>query len=145
MSDLVDEIQEILEEEARSHLDAGWAEVGLVENEIGPTLHLEPMKLGAAPLEIHFDSDELLVCSPGRNDMVCEFFSEEPEELTIQVRALAAAVVSGGYSERKREGTPNLEAQWPGPDGKMQEAERVILAILLPNQGEWRTVTYEPY
>jgi hypothetical protein len=145
MPELELEIQEILEEEARDALAAGWAEVRAVESAIGLTLHLEPVKLQAAPLEIHFDSDELLVCSPGRNEMLCEFFSTEPEELKVQVRALAAALVSGSYSERKRRGSPNIEAEWPGPDGRMHKAEQVVLAITLPKQGEWRAISYEPY
>ena len=145
MPELEHEIQEILEEEARDALAAGWAEVRAVESEIGLTLHLEPMKLKAAPLEIHFDSDELLVCSPGRNDMICEFFSEEPEEIKVDVRALTAAVVSGRYFERKRKGSPNTQAEWPGPDGEMKKAEQTVLAISMPGQGEWRTIAYEPY
>src|ERR1700750_628985 len=110
MPELEHEIQEILEEEARDALAAGWAEGRAVESEIGLTLHLEPKKLKAAPLEIPFDSDELLVCSPGRNDMICEFFSEEPEEIKVDVRALTAAVVSGRDFERKREGSANTQA-----------------------------------
>lgn len=145
MGDLEMEIQEILKEEAREALAAGWAEVRDEETEIGMTLHLEPMKLKAAPLDIHFDSDELLVCSPGRNDMICEFFSEEPEEIKVQVRALAAALVSGRYFERKREGSPNIEAEWPGPNGEMQKAEQVILAISLRKEGDVHTIAYEPY
>lgn len=145
MPDLELEIQEILEEEARDALAAGWAEVRVVESEIGLTLHLEPMKLQAAPLEIRFDSDELLICSPGRNDMVCEFFSEEPEELKVQVRALAVAIVGGRYFERKRQGSPNIEAEWPGPDGEMHKAEQVVLALSVPGEGDWRTIGYEPY
>jgi hypothetical protein len=145
MPDLELEIQEILEEEARDALAAGWAEVRVIESEIGLTIHLEPMKLKAAPLEIRFDSDELLICSPGRNDMVCEFFSEEPEELKVQVRALAAAVVSGRYFERKRKGSPNIEAEWPDPDGEMHKAEQVVLTLSVPGEGDWRTIGYEPY
>jgi hypothetical protein len=145
MPDLELEIQEILGEEARDALAAGWAEVRVIESEIGLTLHVEPMKLKAAPLEIRFDSDELLICSPGRNDMVCEFFSEEPEELKVQVRALAAAVVSGRYFERKRKGSPNIEAEWPGPDGEMHKAEQVVLTLSVPGEGDWRTIGYEPY
>ncbi|MGN6587026.1 MAG: hypothetical protein ACTHKT_06065 [Solirubrobacterales bacterium] len=145
MGDLEMEIQEILKEEARDALAAGWAEVRAEETEIGPTLHLEPMKLEAAPLEIHFDSDELLVCAPGRNDMICEFFSEEPEEIKLQVRALAAALVSGRYFERKRDGSPNIEAEWPGPDGKLQKAEQVILAVSLRKEGDVHTIAYEAY
>jgi hypothetical protein len=145
MPDLELEIQGVLEEEARDALAAGWAEVRVIESEIGLTLHLEPMKLKAAPLEIRFDSDELLICSPGRNHMVCEFFSEEPEELKVQVRALAAAVVSGRYFERKRKGSPNIEAEWPGPEGEMHKAEQVVLTLSVPGEGDWRTIGYEPY
>src|SRR6185369_5853954 len=98
MISLAVEIKEILEAEAREALAAGWAEVREEEAEIGLTLFLEPMKLAAAPLEVYFDSDQLLVCSPGRNDMVCEFFSEDPDEIKRQVRALTRAVVDGGYA-----------------------------------------------
>src|SRR4051795_10926621 len=108
VTSLAIEIKEILEEEAREALAAGWAEVREEEAEIGLTLYLEPMKLAAAPLEVYFDSDQLVVCSPGRKDMVCEFFSEDPEEIKRQVRALAQAVVSGSYCERIKEGTTEM-------------------------------------
>jgi hypothetical protein len=144
MTSLAVEIMEILEIEAREALEAGWAEVREEEATIGLTLHLEPMKIAAAPLEIHFDSDELLVCSPGRNDMVCEFFSEDPEEIKRQVRALTQAVVGGSYSERMQEGTTEIVAEWPGPDGT-QQATRSLLAIRARRDARWREVGYEPY
>jgi hypothetical protein len=138
------EIQEILEAQARDALIAGWAEMRLIEAEIGMTLHLEPMKFEAAPLEIYFDSDQLLVCSPGRNDMVCEFFSEDPDEIKRQVRALAAAVVSGGYAERVKDGTTEVAAEWPGPDGP-QRAARNVISIVGAEKKPWRPVVYKPY
>ena len=144
VTSLAIEIKEILEGEAREALAAGWAEVREEEAEIGLTLFLEPMKFEAAPLEVYFDSDQLLVCAPGRNDMVCEFFSEDPEEIKRQVRALTAAVVSGSYGERVQDGTTEIVAKWPGPDGQ-QEATRSLLAIKRPGNDGWRDVTYEPY
>lgn len=144
MTGLAVEIKEILEAEAREALDAGWAEVREEEAAIGLTLFLEPMKLAAAPLEVYFDSDELLVCSPGRKDMVCEFYSDDPEEMKRQVRALTGAVVAGRYSERVQEGTTEIIAEWPGPDGK-QEATRSLLAIKPRAKNGWREVSYEPY
>jgi hypothetical protein len=141
---LAAEIREILESEAQDALTAGWAEVREEEAEIGLTLYLEPMKLAAAPLEVYFDSDELLVCSPGRKDMVCEFFSEDPEEIKRQVRALAAAVVAGAYAERVQEGTTEIAAEWPGPEGK-QQATRSLLALRRPGNDGWRAVDYEAY
>ena len=53
MPDLGLEIQELLEEEAARALGAGWAEVREAESVVGLTLHLEPIKLQAAPLEVH--------------------------------------------------------------------------------------------
>jgi hypothetical protein len=144
VTSLAAEIREILEAEAREALTAGWAEVREEEAEIGLTLYLEPMKLAAAPLEVYFDSDQLLVCSPGRKDMVCEFFSEDPEEIKRQVRALAAAVVAGAYAERVQEGTTEIVADWPGPDGK-QQATRSLLALRRPGNDGWRAVNYEAY
>jgi hypothetical protein len=144
VTELSTEIQGILEEEARKALAAGWAEVRVEEAEIGLTLYLEPIKLTAAPLEVYFDSDQLLVCSPGRNDMICEFFSEDCEEIKPQVRALAQAVVSGSYCERLREGTTEMVAEWPGPDGT-QRATRSLLSIKTRGVERWRTVSYEPY
>jgi hypothetical protein len=144
VTSLVVEIREILEEEAREALAAGWAEVREEEAEIGLTLYLEPMKLAAAPLEVYFDSDQLLVCSPGRKDMVCEFFSEDPEEIKRQVRALTLAVVTGGYSERVQEGTTEIVAEWPGPEGR-QQATRSLLALRRPGNDGWRAIEYEPY
>lgn len=144
VTELTSEIREILELEARDALASGWAEVREDEAEIGLTMYLEPMKLSAAPLEVYFDSDQLLVCSPGRKDMVCEFFSEDQEEIKRQVRALCAAVVSGTYSERVQEGTTEIVAEWPGPDGT-QQATRSLLAIRSRGKESWRTVSYEPY
>lgn len=141
---LADEIKEILEAEARDALAAGWAEIREEDAEIGVTLYLEPMKIEAAPLEVYFDSDQLLVCSPGRKDMVCEFFSEDPEEIKRQVQALTNAVVNGSYSERVQEGTTEIVAEWPGPDGR-QEATRSLLAMKLPGDNSWRDVEYEAY
>jgi hypothetical protein len=144
VAELTTEIKEILEAEAREAIAAGWAEVREEEAEIGLTLFLEPMKLTAAPLEVYFDSDQLLVCSPGRNDMVCEFFSEDPEEIKRQVRALTLAVVTGTYAERVQDGTTEIVAEWPGPDGT-EQATRSLLALKRPGQESWRTVAYEPY
>jgi hypothetical protein len=144
VTSLAIEIKEILEIEAREAIDAGWAEVREVEAEIGLTLHLEPLKTAAAPLEVYFDSDQLLVCSPGRKEMVCEFFSEDPEEIKRQVRALTGAVVAGSYAERVQQGTTEIVAIWPGPDGR-QEATRSLLAMRRPDGDGWRDVSYEPY
>jgi hypothetical protein len=144
VTSLAAEIRKILEVEAREALAAGWAEVREEEAEIGLTLYLEPMKLAAAPLEVYFDSDELLVCSPGRKDMVCEFFSEDTAEIKRQVRALAAAVVTGGYAERVQEGTTEIVAEWPGPEGR-QQATRSLLALRRPGNDGWRVVNYEAY
>lgn len=144
MTSLADEIKEILEAAAREALDAGWAEVREEEAEIGLTLYLEPMKLAAAPLEVYFDSDLLLVCSPGRKDMICEFFSEDPEEIKRQVRALTQAVVAGDYAERVQEGTTEIVAEWPGPDGT-ERATRSLLAIKARPGARWNDVSYEAY
>jgi len=144
MTSLADEIKEILAAEAAEALAAGWAEVREEQAEIGLTLFLEPIKLATAPLEVYFDSDQLLVCSPGRHDMVCEFFSEEPEEIKRQVRALTRAVVEGSYSERLQEGTTEIVAEWPGPDGR-EQATRSLLAMRSSGRESWRAVAYEPY
>ncbi|MFL5897442.1 MAG: hypothetical protein ACJ76D_03130 [Solirubrobacterales bacterium] len=144
MFDLLVEIHELMEVEARAALEAGWAEVRTVENVTGPTLHLEPVKLAAAPLEIYFDSDQLLVCSPGRSNMVVEFFSEDPEEIKHQVKALTAAVVAGTYSERLRDGTTQIEARWPGAEGP-RRAMRTVIAVPGTENHPWRELAYEPY
>jgi hypothetical protein len=144
VAELTTEIKEILAAEAREAIAAGWAEVREEEAEIGLTLFLEPMKLTAAPLEVYFDSDQLLVCSPGRSDMVCEFFSEDPDEIKRQVRALTLAVVTGTYAERVQDGTTEIVAEWPGPDGT-EQATRSLLALKRPGEESWRTVAYEAY
>ncbi|HEU4706946.1 MAG TPA: hypothetical protein VFS64_07155 [Solirubrobacterales bacterium] len=144
MSDLGVQIQSMLEEEAGQALSAGWAELRESDNVVGLTFHLEPMTIGAAPLEVHFDSDELLVCYPGRNNMVVEFFSEDPEEIERQVRALAVAVVSASYGERVKEGTTEVEAEWPGPDGP-QRASRKVVQVPGAEAVAWRAVEYEAY
>jgi hypothetical protein len=144
MSQLVSEIQELLATAARDPIDAGWAELREDEDAIGPTLHLEPMKLNAAPLEVYFDSDQLVICYPGRNSMVVEFFSEDPEEIKPQVHALAAAVVTGAYAERKKKGTTDIEAEWPGPEGT-QRATRTVIAVPGTENNPWRSIPYDAY
>jgi hypothetical protein len=144
MLQLAHEIYDLVEVEAREALDSGWAELRLEEGEVGPSLHLEPMKLASAPLEVYFDSDELVVCSPGRKGMGCEFFSQDTEETKERVRALAAALVAGSYVERVRTGTSELRAEWPGPQGK-EEALREALITTGAGGGEWTTIAYEPY
>lgn len=144
MSQLVSEIQGLLEAEARDAIAAGWAEVRAGEGPVGPTLHLEPMKLEAAPLEIYFDSDQLVICYPGRNSMVVEFFSEDPGEIKPGVQALAAAVVAGSYSERLKQGTTDVEAEWPGPEGT-QRAARSVITVPGTKDNPWRGVSYEAY
>jgi hypothetical protein len=144
MSDLGLQIQSLLEEEAGRALSAGWASVQETNDVVGLTLHLEPIKIEAAPLEVHFDSDELLMCYPGRNHMVVEFLSEDPEEIKRQVRALAAAIVSGSYGERTKKGSTEVEAEWPGPEGP-QRASRKVIHVPGAEGNEWRRVSYEAY
>lgn len=144
MSHLVREIQDLLVEEARGATSSGWAEVRVEEEITGVTLHLEPVKFEAAPLEVHFDSDELLVCYPGRNNMVVEFFSDDPQEMKRQVRALARAIVGGSYRERLKEGSTEVEAEWPGPLG-LQRASRKVVQVPGSERFSWRGVAYEPY
>jgi hypothetical protein len=144
MSELVREIQELLEAEARDAIASGWAEVRADEGAVGLTIHMEPMKLEAAPLEVYFDSDQLVVCYPGRNSMVVEFFSEDPGEIKPGVQALAAAVVTGSYSERLKQGTTDVEAEWPGPEGT-QRATRSVIAVPGTKDNPWQSVSYEAY
>jgi len=144
MSELVREIQELLEAEARDAIASGWAEVRADEGAVGLTIHMEPMKLEAAPLEVYFDSDQLVVCYPGRNSMVVEFFSEDPGEIKPGVQALAAAVVTGSYSERLKQGTTDVEAEWPGPEGT-QRATRSVITVPGTKDNPWQRVSYEAY
>jgi hypothetical protein len=144
MFGLLGEIHTVIEAEARDAIAAGWAEVRIDEGAIGPTLHLEPMKLRAAPLEVYLDSDQLVVCYPGRNSMVVEFFSEDRVEISDGVRALAAAVVAGSYGERLKRGTTDVEARWPGPHGP-QRARRSVISVPGTGDNPWREVDYEPY
>jgi hypothetical protein len=95
MLPIAHEIHDLVEVEARRALDSGWAELRLEEGEVGQSLHLEPIKLASAPLEVYFDSEELVVCSPGRRGMGCEFFSPDVEEIKGKVRSLAAGLVGG--------------------------------------------------
>jgi hypothetical protein len=143
MLELAREIQELIEVEAQSALTSGWADLTVVENDVGTSLHLEPVKLSSAPLEIYFDSAELVVCSPGRKGLSCEFFSEDPEEIKERVRTLATAVVSGSYSERLRRGSSELLAEWPGLTG----TEEAMREALIPSSGTgpWMTIAYEAY
>lgn len=144
MSELGDEIQAILEAEASQALDSGWGALTVDDKITGLTLQLEPAKLSSAPLEVHFDSDELLVCYPGRKNMVVEFFSDDPEEIKRQVRPLAAAVVAGAYRERHKEGTIEVEAEWPGAEGVVR-AHRKPLDLPGFGSSEWIDVAYDPY
>jgi hypothetical protein len=144
MLELAREIQEMIQGEAQEAISSGWADLTIDEGEIGPSVHLEPVKLASAPLEIYFDSNELVICSPGRKGMSCEFFSDDEEKIKAQVRALAAAVVAGSYVERLRDGTSELLAEWPGPEGK-EEAIREALISSGAGGGELSTIAYEPY
>jgi hypothetical protein len=141
---LVREIYELIEAEAREALDSGWAELRMEESEVGPSLHLEPIKLSAAPLEVFFDSEELALCSPGRKGMSVEFFAEDPGEIRDKVLALAAAVVGGHYVERYRTETSALEALWPGPSGEEKGTREALIPSSLGPEG-WRTLAYEAY
>lgn len=144
MLELAREIQGLMEDEARGALEAGWAELTVSEVDIGPSLHLEPVRLECAPLEIFFDSAQLVICSPGRKGMSCEFFSEVPGGVKDRVLALAAAVVAGEYEERMRKGSSELVANWPGPAGK-EEAVREALVASGYGGGSWTTISYEAY
>lgn len=144
MLELAREILKILEEEARSTVAAGWAEVRVEEGDLGPTLHLEPMKLAAAPLEMYFDSEELVVCTVGRNGMVIEFLSEDAEVIKRRVRTLVVALLAGDYCERMRGRSGEAVAEWPGPDGP-EEAKRSGLGNPLAPPRGWHTISYEPY
>lgn len=143
MLELAYEIQELIEAEARDALASGWAELTIAEGDIGPSIHLEPMKISCAPLEIFFDSSQLVICSPGRKGLSCEFFSEDEDEIKRRVRALVAAIVTGKYVERMRTGSSELVAHWPGPDGR-EEVTREALVSMGMGSG-WTTVDYEPY
>jgi hypothetical protein len=143
LDQLVREVQTALEEAARDSLASGWAELRSSQ-EVGPTLHLEPMKMSAAPLEVHFDSDELILCTPGRNAMLCEFFAEDCDDLPGAVRALAAAVVAGEYRERLKEGSVQIEAEWPGPDGP-ELVQHDVLEMPGAEKRDWRQIDYDPY
>jgi len=144
MLELAREIQGLIEAEAQDALASGWAELTLAEIEVGTSLHLEPVKLTCAPLEVYFDSSELVVCSPGRKGMSCEFFSDDPDEIRDRVLALAVAVVTGNYVERMRRGSSELVAEWPGPAGR-EKATREALLASGGGGGQWTAVDYEPY
>jgi hypothetical protein len=144
MLELALEIQKLIEVEARGALDAGWAELNVAEVDIGPSLHLEPVRLECAPLEIYFDSAQLVICSPGRKGMSCEFFSEVPGGVKDRVQALAAAVVTGTYEERTRKGSSELVASWPGPSGEEESAREALVSTGL-GSNIWTTISYEPY
>ncbi len=144
MLELAREIQEMVQREAREAIASGWADLTIDEGEVGPSVHLEPVKLASAPLEIYFDSTELVICSPGRKGMSCEFFADEEEKIKARVRALAAAVVAGSYVERLRDGTSELLAEWPGPEGT-EEAIREALISSGAGGGELTVIAYEPY
>jgi hypothetical protein len=144
MLEFVREIQELVHAKAKIAIETGWAELRLEENDVGPSLHLEPMKLAAAPLEVYFDSELLVVCSPGRKGISAEFFSEDREEIKSKVEALAAAVVTGTYGERLRQNSSELVAEWPGPNGEGTE-EALRTALIATTGGGWEQIVYEPY
>jgi len=144
MLGLARKVHDLIAVEAREALESGWAELSLEEGDVGPALRLEPMKLACAPLEIYFDSAQLVLCSPGRKGMGCEFFSQDQGEIREKVRALAAALVAGSYVERLRDATSELVAEWPGPAGT-EEARREALISTGASSGSWTTISYEPY
>jgi hypothetical protein len=142
MLPLAREIHDLIAVEARAALDSGWAELQLDDGDVGPTIHLEPIKMEAAALGVYFDSEELVICTPGRKGLSCEFFSQDRDEIKERVRALAAAVIAGKYVERARKNTTELVGEWPGPEG-MEQAKRAPL--LASGTGRWQATTYEPY
>ncbi|HMI81997.1 MAG TPA: hypothetical protein VK480_09450 [Solirubrobacterales bacterium] len=143
LDQLVREIRAILQEAARESLSAGWAELRS-EFDVEPALFLEPMRLEAAPLVVHFDSEDMLLCSPGRSGMMCEFFTEEGDDLHASVRGLATAVVAGNYSERVRLGSVAIEAKWLAEEREVTMLHNVLEVPGSTDKG-WRSVSYEPF
>jgi len=143
LEQLVREVRTVIEEEASESLASGWAELRR-EDEVEPMLLLEPMKMSAAPLEVHFDSEELLLCTPGRHGMILEFFAESCDDMPAAIRALTAAVTCGEYSERLKEGGIQVEAEWMGHEGPERRLHSVLKTPGSEKKG-WRSVDYEPY
>jgi hypothetical protein len=53
-------------------------------------------------------------------------------------------VVSGSYSERLKQGTTDVEAEWPGPEG-VQRATRSVITVPGTQDNPWRSVGYDAY
>jgi hypothetical protein len=143
LEQLVREVRAVIHEEARESLATGWAELRR-DDEVEPTLLLQPIKLSAAPLEVHFDSEELLLCTPGRHGMILEFFADDCDDMPAAVRALAAAVICGEYSERLKAGGVEVEAEWKGHEGPECRLH-TVMKTPNPEKNDWRSVSYESY
>lgn len=140
------EIHQTIRDEAATQLASGSASESVMSPEKALVLMLEPRNPLAAPLEVCLDTVQLVNCSPGRNGMSIEMFSDDRADLNKQVREMTRAVLRGEYTEWVKENSekPRIAAEWNSTDGR----ERAILnGLRFPRRGAygWRLVTYEPY
>lgn len=53
----------------------------------------------AAPLNVYFNSKQLITYSPGRKGMSIEMFSKDETEIKDDVRSMVRVVLTGKYAE----------------------------------------------
>lgn len=145
-SELSDMVKAVIRGEAAPFLAEGRVKLKVAELGDSPLISLEPVRDGAAPLEVSIDTERLVTCFPGRSGMSYEVFSKDPREIEGYVCGLTKAVIAGGYSERVNDaGTKTrIVAEWR-EGGKVAAPRINVIRTPRPNAKDWRTVKYLPY
>jgi hypothetical protein len=144
--ELSDIIEAAIRGKAAPFLAEGRAKLEVVELGDSPLISLEPMRGGAAPLEVSIDTEYLVTCFPGRCGMSYEVFSKDSREIEGYVCGLTKAVIAGGYSERVNDAgaKTKIVARWQ-EGGKVAAPRINVIRIPRRNAKDWRTVKYLPY
>lgn len=144
--ELSDIVEAAIQGKAAPLLAESRAKLKVVEFGDSPLISLEPMRDGAAPLEVSIDTEHLVTCFPGRCGMSYEVFSKDPREIERYVCGLTKAVIAGGYTERVSDAgaKTRIVAQWE--EGGKTVAPRInVIRTPRPNARDWRMVKYLPY
>lgn len=139
-------IEAAIQDKAAPFLAEGRAKLEVAELGDSPLISLEPIRDGAAPLEVSIDTEHLVTCFPGRCGMSYEVFSKDPREIEGYVCGLTNAVIAGGYSERVNDAgaKTRIVAQWQ-EGGKIVAPRINVIRTPRPNAKDWHTVKYLPY
>lgn len=117
---LSDIIEAAIRGKAAPLLAEGRAKLKVVELGDSPLISLEPMRDGAAPIEVSIDTEHLVTCFPGRCGMSYEVFSKDSREIEGYVCGLTKAVIAGGGGIRSESIMP-VRRRGLSPSGKKGE------------------------